>query len=167
MILHPPILPRCVTVDVVLVGKLDSRRVRSGDSFTFKTVGAVPASGSMPAIPEGTKGFGVVFFARHAGSGGQSGQLVIEPRFVRLADGQHVPALADPALDDGMVAGATRNAPDLGIVPLLGVVVGGYNALHRGREIALEPGTPLRVVLGDDLAEHRCVDPPASDTDGS
>ena len=156
-------LPPCIVADAELVSKLDSRHVLSGDSFTFKILAKVPASSSVPEIPAGSKGYGVIALAEHAGANGQAGRIVLEPRFVRLAEGKHVPAMADPHLEDQFVTGASRNAPDIGVVPLLGVAVGAYNALHRGKEIVVPPGTPLRVVLGDDLALKRCVDPPASD----
>ncbi len=156
-------LPRCVVADVALVSNLDSRHVVSGDSFTFKTLARVAAAESLPTIPAGTLGFGVIAYARHAGANGQAGRIVLEPRFLRLADGVHVPATADPHLDDQFVEGSTRNAPSIDFVPVIGIAVGAYNALHRGKEIAIRPGTPLRVVLGDDLALKRCSDPPASD----
>jgi hypothetical protein len=156
-------LPPCIVADAELVSKLDSRYVRSGDSFVFKIIAKVPASNTVPEIPAGSKGFGVVSFAQHAGPNGQAGRIVFEPRFVRLAGDVHVPALADPHLEDEFATGASRNAPDIGVVPVLGIAVGAYNVLHRGKEIVVPAGTPLRVVLGDDLALKRCVDPPASD----
>lgn len=156
-------LPRCVVADAELATDLDSRHVLSGDAFTFRIVGAVPASRGLPAIPEGAKGYGVIALAQHAGPNGQAGHIILEPRFIRLAHDVHVPALADPNLSDQFVTGASRNAPDIGIVPILGIAAGAYNALHRGKEIVVPAGTPLRVVLGDDLALERCSDPPASD----
>jgi hypothetical protein len=71
--------------------------------------------------------------------------------------------MADPHLEDELAEGASRNAPDIGIVPIVGIAVGAYNALHRGKEVLVPEGTPLRVVLGDDLPMRRCIDPPASD----
>ena len=157
--------PRCIAADTVLVSKLDSRKTVAGDRFVFKVVGSIPASQDLPAIPEGTLGYGVISLAQHAAAAGQPGRLVLEPRFLELATGWHVPATRDPQLDDGFVEGETRNAPDaLALVPVVGAVaIGGYNAIHRGREIEIPAGTPIRVILGDDLALGRCVDPPASD----
>ncbi len=157
--------PRCIAADTVLVSKLDSRKAAPGDRFTFKVVGSIPASRELPAIPDGTLGYGVVALAQHAGAGGQPGRLVLEPRFLDLAEGWHVPATRDPKLDDGFVVGEKRDAPDaIALLPVVGpVMVGGYNAIHRGREIEIPPGTPIRVILGDDLAMGRCADPPPSD----
>ena len=156
-------LPPCIVADAELSSNLDSRHVLSGDSFTFKIVAKVPRSGSLPDIPAGSKGYGVIALAQHAGANGQAGRIVLEPRFVRLAGDVHVPAMADPHLDDQFVTGASRNAPDVGVIPVLGIAVGAYNVLHRGKEIVVPAGTPLRVVLGDDLALKRCIDPKASD----
>ena len=157
------LLPRCVVADAELVSKLDSRHVLPGDAFTFKIVARVPATDTLPEIPAGSKGYGVIAFAQHAGPNGQAGRIVFEPRFVRLAGDVHVPAMADPNLADQFVAGASRDAPDIGIIPVVGIAVGAYNVLHRGKEVEVPAGTPLRVVLGDDLALKRCTDPPASD----
>ena len=156
-------LPPCIVADAELSSNLDSRHVLPGDSFTFRIIATVAASKALPEIPAGTKGFGVIAFAEHAGANGQAGRIVLEPRFLRLAGDVHVPAMADPHLQDELIEGASRNAPDIGVVPVLGIAVGAYNALHRGKEIVVPAGAPLRVVLGDDLALKRCTDPPASD----
>jgi hypothetical protein len=156
-------LPACIVADAELVTPLDTRRVLSGDSFVFRTLSAVVATSRVPAIPAGTKGYGVIAFAQHAGARGQPGRIVFEPRFLRLPGDVHVPAMADPHLTDEIAEGSSRNAPDIGIVPLVSVFVGAYNELHRGREIVVPAGTPLRVIIGDDLALKRCSDPPASD----
>jgi hypothetical protein len=149
--------------DAELVSRIDSRTVAPGDPFTFRILAKVPATKSIPEIPAGSSGFGVVLFAEHAGANGQAGRIVLEPRFVRLRGDVHVPAMADPHLEDELAEGASRNAPDIGIVPIVGIAVGAYNALHRGKEVLVPEGTPLRVVLGDDLPMRRCIDPPASD----
>ena len=156
-------LPPCIVADAELVSNLDSRHVLSGDSFTFRILAKIPASRTVPEIPAGSKGYGVISFAQHAGANGQPGRIVFEPRFIRLAGNVHVPAMADPHLQDEYVTGASRNAPDIGVVPVLGIAVGAYNALHRGKEIDVPAGTPLRVVLGDDLPLRRCIDPADSD----
>ncbi len=157
-------LPLCVTTEAKLTMTLDSRRNNAGDPFTFKTVGRVVGSGHIPDVRAGTPGYGVVTFAMHAHMGGGAGFFVLEPRFLTLHGGRHVPAMADPRLDDQVASGASHNAPDaLGFVPVLGWAIGGYNALHRGKEVTIPAGTALRLVLGDDLALKRCSDPPISD----
>jgi len=153
-------LPRCVEGDAALVTPLDSARDVAGQSFTFKLTRRVRASGTLPEIPLGTRGYGVIAFADHARGSGTPGRLVVEPRFVRLSDGTHVPVMSDPQLGEGFVEGQTRNVNSaFAIVPGFGLAVGGYNALHRGREIVIARGTPFRVVLGDELALGECFVP--------
>jgi len=159
---HP--LPRCVAVDTELASTLDTRTTRAGDGFLFRTLTDVPPDGDIPPIPKGTIGYGIIALAEHAGASGKPGRLTWEPRFLQLDDGRHLPAMADPNLADGFATGETGNAPDAaGIFPFVGIAVSGYNALHRGHELHVGPGTPLRVVLGDGLVEGTCTDPPASD----
>ena len=87
----------------------------------------------------------------------------MEPRYLKLVDGTHVPVMADPQLAEGFVQGETRNLSGaLAFVPGIGLAVGGYNAIHRGREVSIAKGTPFRVVLGDDLATADCIVPPPS-----
>jgi hypothetical protein len=156
-----PSLPRCPEADVQLISRLDSATNVPGDSFTFKIVAGVPAKGALPEIPAGTRGFGVVAFADHAHGSGQPGRLVVEPRYLKLPDGVHVPVMADPQMTEGFVQGQTRSLNGaLAFVPGIGLAVGGYNALHRGREVVIEKGTRFRVVLGDDLASGDCFVPP-------
>lgn len=159
-------LPRCAEGDAAIVSRLDSAQAVAGQSFTFKLTAHVPARGTMPEIPLGTRGFGVVAFAEHAHGSGSPGRLVVEPRFLRLADGTHVPVMADPQLGEGFMQGETRNVSGaLAFVPGFGLAVGGYNALHRGKEIVIERGTPFRVVLGDELALGECFVPSPSALD--
>ncbi len=161
-----PTLPRCTEADAAIVSRLDSALSVAGQPFTFKLTARIAAKGNLPAIPLGTRGFGVVAYAEHAHGNGSPGRLVVEPRFLRLPDGTHVPVLADPQLSQGFVQGETRNVNGaLAFVPGFGLAVGGYNALHRGREIVIEKGTPFRVVLGDELALGECFVPPPSALD--
>ncbi len=138
--------------------------MRAGGGFIFKLISTVPATGTIPEIPRGTLGYGILAVAEHAGSNGKFGRLVWEPRYLQLPDGTHFPVMADPALADGFAQGASNSIPEgFGLVPLLGIAIGGYNALHRGKEIVIPRGTPMRLIIGDDIVEGRCVDPPASD----
>ena len=156
-----PPLPRCAVADAQLVTRLDSAVNTAGDAFTFTIAEDAPARGPIPAIPAGTKGFGVVAFADHAHGAGAPGKLVVEPRFLALPDGSHVQVMADPQLAENFAEGSTRNVPGaLELVPGIGLAVTGYNALHRGKEVVLEKGMPFRVVLGDELASAACFIPP-------
>ncbi len=159
-------LPRCPEADAAIVSRLDSAHSIAGEPFTFKLVAHVAAKGSLPDLPIGTRGFGIVAYTEHARGSGSPGRLVVEPRFLRLLDGTHVPVLGDPQLSQGFVQGETRNVNGaLAFVPGFGFAVEGYNALHRGREIVIEKGTRFRVILGDELALGECFVPPPSALD--
>ncbi|MBD5635488.1 MAG: hypothetical protein IAI49_13510 [Candidatus Eremiobacteraeota bacterium] len=156
-----PSLPRCPVADARLITRLDSAVNTAGDAFTFAIVEHVDAREGLPEIVPGTKGFGVVAFADHAHGAGTPGKLVVEPRFIKLADGTHLPVMADPQLGENFAEGSTRNVPGaLELVPGIGLAVTGYNALHRGKEVVLPKGMPFRVVLGDELASATCFVPP-------
>ncbi len=147
-----------------MLTKLDSATTNAGDPFRFKLSDRVPAGPATPALTAGTRGYGVVSFADHAHGSGQPGRLVVEPRFLRLADGTHVQVLADPQVADNFVEGSTRNLNGaLGFVPGLGLAVGGYNALHRGREVTIAKGTVFSLIVGDQLASGECYVAPPSD----
>jgi hypothetical protein len=149
--------------DAQLVTRLDSAVNTAGDAFTFTLAERVAPLGSVPEIPAGTKGYGVVAFADHAHGAGQPGKLVVEPRYLLLPDGAHFPVMADPQLGENFAEGSTRNVPGaLELVPGIGLAVTGYNALHRGKEVVLESGMPFRVVLGDELAAAECFVPSPS-----
>jgi hypothetical protein len=155
-----PPLPRCEVADAQLVTRLDSAVNTAGDAFTFTLAEDVVPRDDVPAIPSGTKGFGVVAFADHAHGSGAPGKLVVEPRYLVLPDGSHFPVMADPQLAETFAEGSTRNVPGaLELVPGIGLAVTGYNALHRGKEVVLEPGLSFRIVLGDDLASAACFIP--------
>jgi len=157
----PSTLPRCIEADVKMVVRLDSALNIAGDSFSFKITRQVPAHGDVPEVPLGTRGYGIISYADHAHGAGTPGRLVIEPRFLELSGGTHVPVMADPQMTESFVTGATKNVNGaLGFVPGFGLAVGGYNALHRGKEIVIDKGTTFRVVLGDDLAAGTCFVPP-------
>lgn len=156
-------LPRCIEADAAVLTKLDSATTIAGDSFAFKITENVKATASTPAITAGTRGYGIVAFADHAHGSGMPGRIVVEPRFVVLADGTHVQVLADPQLGEEFVEGQTRNLNGaLGFVPGVGLAVSGYNALHRGREVAIDRGTAFSVIVGDQLATAECFVPPPS-----
>ncbi len=158
---HAQSIPRCPEAEVRMVSKLDSAFAVAGDSFTFKLAQRVAAKGSLPKLPLGTRGYGVVSYADHAHGAGTPGRLVVEPRFLTLPDGAHLQVIADPQLSESFVQGQTRDVNGaLGFVPGFGLAVSGYNALHRGREVVIAAGTPFRVILGDDLALARCFVPP-------
>jgi hypothetical protein len=151
-------LPPCVEAEATLVTRLDTATASPGDAFAFAIAHYVPAVGALPAIPKGAKGFGIIAYVQHARGGGVPGIMVVEPRYVKLADGARVPVMSDPALERSVVAlGSSGNAPGLlGYVPFVGIGVSGFNALHHGKELVLPPGTIFKVVVGEGLASSAC-----------
>jgi hypothetical protein len=136
---------------------LSSAVVSAGDAFGFTMLGDVPAGNGRPAVPKGARGYGVVAYVRHAGSGGLGGLIVLEPRFVVVPGGKRVPVMGDPSNPERLKRGATRDAPGaLEYIPVVGLAFSGYNALHRGREVSLGKGTPLRLLIGEELATSSC-----------
>jgi hypothetical protein len=149
--------PPCTRVLVAMDDSVDSAHAKSGDSFKFRLVeDAVTPDGTR--LPSGTLGYGVVANSSHAGKGGQPGYLALETRFFVTPDGRHVPAIIDRANDNAASAvGATANAPGaLGWIPIVGYAVGGYDALHHGRDATIPRGARVGVLLGDDAAMGTC-----------
>jgi hypothetical protein len=149
--------PPCVRVLVAMDDSVDSAHAKPGDVFKFRLVDdEVAPDGTR--LPNGTLGYGVVANSAHAGKGGQPGYLAIETRFFVTADGKHVPAIIDRANDSvASAVGASGNAPGvLGLIPIVGYAVGGYDALHHGRDATIARGTRVGVLLGDDAALGTC-----------
>jgi hypothetical protein len=109
-------------------------------------------------VPSGTLGYGVVANASHAERGGRAGYLALETRFLLLDNGKHVPTIIDRANDQASTAiGATANAPGLlGLIPIVGYAVGGYDSLHHGKDATIQRGTRVGVFIGDDAALGVC-----------
>ena len=149
--------PPCERVLVAMDENVDSAHAKSGDSFKFRLVDdAVAPDGTR--LPSGTLGYGVVAISSHAGKGGQGGYLALETRFFVTADGKHVSAIIDRANDQAASAlGAGGNAPGvLGLIPIVGYAVGGYDAMHHGRDATIARGTRVGVLIGDDAALGAC-----------
>jgi hypothetical protein len=148
---------RCVETTATLDVQLSTTTNVAGDAFTFTLVDGVEAAGGYPAIPSGTKGYGLLAYVTHAGAGGKAGMLVLEPRYVVISGGRRIPVMADPVSDERVVSGKSKNAPGgADFIPGIGLMVDGYNALHRGKEVVLPKGTPLLLLVGDDLATSGC-----------
>jgi hypothetical protein len=154
----PPVaLSRCVEADARLDVEVSTVKNVAGDAFWFTTIGDIAATKKYPAVPKGSRGYGVIAYATHAGAGGKSGTIILEPRFVALDDGRRVPIMSNPAGDQRVQSGKSKNAPSVpGFVPGIGLMFGGYNAFHRGKEVVLPKGTPLLLLVGDDLASGNC-----------
>ena len=157
---QPDARPPCVRALVAMDDTIDSSRSKSGDVFKFVLVDSATAPDGT-VVPSGTVGYGVVANAAHAERGGRAGYLALETRFFVLGegkDGKHVPAIIDRANDQASVAvGATANAPGLlGLIPIVGYAVGGYDSLHHGKDATIQRGTRVGIFVGDDAALGTC-----------
>ncbi len=155
-------LPPCRVALAKLLTRLDSRENIAGDAFAFALDGPITADGTVPNIPVGTRGYGIIDYVDRSDLGGQPGRLIVEPRYLVLADGTHLQVTVDPERSEGFVQGRTRNLNNaLQFIPGMGLVVNGYNAVHRGSEVDLAPGTTFRIIIGDALASGDCYVPRA------
>jgi hypothetical protein len=157
--------PPCRHALVAMEETVDSAHAKSGDVFRFQLVDAATAADGT-ALPAGTPGYGVVANSAHAERGGRAGYLALEARFFVLGDGRHVSAIIDRFTDVASSAvGATANAPGLlGLIPIVGYAVGGYDSLHHGKDATIPRGTRVGVFIGDDAALGACRQPGAGET---
>jgi len=157
--------PPCRYALVAVQDNVDSARAKPGDVWTFVLVDPVTTSDGT-TVPRGTLGYGIVANAAHAGSGGRGGYLALETRFFVLDDGRHVQAIIDRANDQASSAlGASANAPGvLGWIPIVGYAVGGYDAMHHGKDATIPRGTRVGIFIGDDAALGTCRPPKPGET---
>jgi hypothetical protein len=164
--------PECRHAIVAMDVDVDSARVHAGDPFTFRIESDATAPDGTP-IPAGTLGHGTVQVAQHAQRGGRGGYLVLDARFLALANGTHVPVTIDPVRGTNAVAtGGSGNIPGVvNALPFVGYVTGPYGFIHHGKDATIQRGTRLAVIIGDDAALGTCripaanepVPPPASE----
>jgi hypothetical protein len=149
--------PLCPHGLVAVDETIDSSRARAGDVFKFVVVDTVSATDGTQ-VPSGTVGYGVVANASHAGGGGRGGYLALETRFVVLPGGKHEQVIIDRFNDEQSTAvGSSANAPGvLGLIPIVGYAVGGYDSLHHGKDATIPRGTRMGIFLGDDAALGTC-----------
>jgi hypothetical protein len=149
--------PTCVRALVAMTAAVDTAGARAGDSFGFRTIEPVTASDGT-VIPAETKGFGVVAISQHAARGGRGGYVVLETRYVALANGAHMPVIVDWATAARATAtGASQNIPGIvGAVPLVGYVLGPYAYLHHGKDVIIPRDARIPVIIGDDVASGGC-----------
>jgi hypothetical protein len=152
--------PPCVHGLIAVQETIDSSTAHAGDVFHYAIVDGVTAPDHTP-IPAGTTGFGIVANSAHAERGGRGGYLALETRFLVLPDGKHVQVIIDRFDDElSTAAGSSANAPGvLGLIPIVGYAVGGYDSLHHGKDATIPRGTKIGIFLGDDAALGICRGP--------
>jgi hypothetical protein len=138
----------CVTIPVELTDALDTARVHTGDTFTYRTIDTIVTSDGV-TVPRNATGYGLIAFAQAAGAHGKSGYMIIEARYIDVARHRQFPVTIDSLATSALVNGRSGNAASgLGIVPLpfIGTAVGAFNYLHAGKNAVIEPGTRFTVV---------------------
>jgi hypothetical protein len=155
-----PPKPPCVRDTVVLLDPIDTAKVVPGETFRIQTVDDVTTNDGVP-VPIGAVGYGVVAIAHHAERGGVGGYVVLETRYLGLADGRHVPATIDwKEAANAVATGKSRNIPGIvGWIPFSSYLLGPYGFLHHGADITIDRGARLEVLLGDEVANGGCVEP--------
>ncbi len=155
--------PPCVRATVEMTSDVDTARALALDPFEFRLAEAAVAPDGT-AVPAGTPGFGVVAISNHAQRGGRGGYVVLETRYLRLADGKTVAVTIDwTSAERATATGSSQNIPGfVGAVPFVGYVLGPYGFLHHGKDITIAHGTRIPVVVGDDIAAGACRVPPPS-----
>jgi hypothetical protein len=149
--------PPCSRDTIYLENDIDTARARAGDPFVFRTFEAATAPGGFE-VPANTVGYGVVAISHHADRGGRGGYVVLETRFILLANGDHLGVTIDwAAAQRATATGSSQNAPGfLGAIPFVGYVLGPYGFLHHGKDVTIPRGARLPVILGDDQPTGGC-----------
>jgi len=152
-----PPLPPCTQVIIETVKPVSSATAKAGDFFQFKSIGAIVINGKV-MIPSGTPGYGVVIAAQSAGRG-HAGAVELWPLYFKMPDGQEIHVIPDrrPNALDGK--GATMQLPAYaGAIPLpgVGLVVGAYNSLRKGRDVTIAPGSLASVFASDSPETAKC-----------
>ena len=150
--------PQCARASIVLDDTIDSSRARAGDTFRFQLASdAVAPDGT--ALQQGLVGYGIVAVSHTAERTGIPGYLVIEPRFLELADGRHIPVTIDAARAKlQLIRGATANAPAVTtVIPYLAIAAGAYNFFHFGKDATIWRAAIFPALLGDDPIAGHCL----------
>jgi hypothetical protein len=152
-----PVIPPCTQVIIETVSPVDSGKVKAGDFFRFKSVGAVVLDGKV-VIPSGTMGYGIVTLAIAAGRG-HGGALGLEPLYFQLSNGEQIHVVRDRRPNALSAQGFNGHLPAYaGAVPLpgIGLIVGAWDALHKGKDVTIAPGALASVFASDSPATAKC-----------
>ena len=151
-------LPVCTIVVVQTLQDVDSATAKAGDYFRFQTINAVTHN-SRIVVPSHTPGWGVISVASSAGSHGQAGTLLLDPRYLKLSGGRKLSVVLDHNGNALQKNGSSGNAPSyLGAIPVPGVgaAIGAFNYFHHGNNITVPKGTMFEVFPSDDPSTAAC-----------
>lgn len=150
-------LPPCTQVIIETVKPVTSATAKPGDFFQFQSVGAVVLNGKV-VIPSGTPGYGVIIGAQSAGRG-HGGAIELWPLYFKMPGGEEVHVIPDrrPNALDGK--GSSMQLPAYaGAIPLpgVGLVVGAYNSLRKGKDVTIPVGALASVFASDSPETAKC-----------
>jgi hypothetical protein len=123
-----------------LEAPISSSESRTGQTFTFALITPIVLDGStIPAV--GSTGSGTIVLAGHAGPNGHEGDLTLRIDTLRTADGRVV-TFADQRFE---INGRNYKIATgvLGFTPFVGIGA----RIIRGKEITVDPATPIETVL--------------------
>ncbi len=150
-------LPPCPALRVALETPIDSATAKVGDVFRFRTLDTVWLPEG-PRVPAGRPGYGLVAGVVSAGAHGKTGALVLEARYLKLADGTRL----DVSLGTGATEshGANAGVPSVvSAVPIpgIGIAAGAFNYFTPGKNIQIPVASRFEVIpVGrlEDLKQH-------------
>jgi hypothetical protein len=123
-----------------LEAPISSSQSRTGETFAFDLIAPIELAGStIPAA--GSTGSGTIVLAGHAGPNGHEGDLTLRIDTLRTADGRVV-TFADQRFE---INGRNYKIATgvLGFTPFVGIGA----RIIRGKEITVDPATPIETVL--------------------
>jgi hypothetical protein len=154
-----PTVQPCTAVAVELTEAIDSATAKPGQFFKFETVHAVTDGGSFVVIPAKTAGYGIVALAVAAGRQGRPGSLLLEPLYLKLADGTKQGVVLNLGASGATGKGKDGEIPGyLGAIPIpgMGFLVGAVNYFRNGSNVTLPKGTPFSIYPDDDPKTAFC-----------
>jgi hypothetical protein len=151
--------PACTLILVQLDGRIDSANAHAGDVFRFHSIDTIVTSDGV-TIPNNTRGYGIVAFASSAGAHGKPGDLIVEARYLDVAEHGPYHVMIDALSQTSRATGPTGNAaPALSAIPLpfVGAAIGAFDYFHAGKNAVIASGTRFDVVPVDNLSHGlRC-----------
>jgi hypothetical protein len=133
------LIPAGTKLHFHLLAPLRSDRNKAGDTFAFALLDPLVVDGQVVAV-QGAIGSGTVLVSGHNGTLGHEGDLTLRLDILRVSDGQAI-RFADQELE---INGRDRKAESriLGLIPDAGIAAW----FIRGKEIAVDPTTPIQTV---------------------
>jgi hypothetical protein len=156
-----PTVQPCTSVSVETLDAVDSAHAKPGDFFRFQTVQPTTDGSKHLVIPAHTVGYGVVALVVSAAKQGRSGALLLEPLYLKMADGSRLGVVLNyGVVDDIEKQGKSGELIPgyLGLVPVpgLGVAIGAVNYFRHGKDITIKKGTPFAIFPEDDPHSAFC-----------